>query len=63
MHSQTDTYLRAQRRGRGSRVEAEDAVRDLLASPFALSAVTPILVSAFDLAQPPNQLSYDDIFM
>jgi hypothetical protein len=46
-----------------SRVEAEDAVRDLLASPFALSAVTPILVSAFDLAQPPNQLSYDDIFM
>jgi predicted nucleic acid-binding protein len=56
-------FLRAHRRGRVSRAEAEDAIRDLLALPFVLFDVAPILVRAFEIAQTHNQRSYDCIYI
>ena len=56
-------FLRAHRRGRVTRTEAEDAIRDLLALPFVLFDVAPILVRAFEIAQAHNQRSYDCIYI
>jgi predicted nucleic acid-binding protein len=56
-------FLRAHRRGRVSRAEAEEAIRDLLALPFVLFDVAPILVRAFEIAQTHNQRSYDCIYI
>jgi predicted nucleic acid-binding protein len=56
-------FLRAHRRGRVSRTEAEEAIRDLLALPFVLFDVAPILVRAFAIAQAHNQRSYDCIYI
>jgi predicted nucleic acid-binding protein len=52
-------FLRAHRRGRVSRTEAEDAIRDLLALPFVLFDVAPIIVRALVH----NQRSYDCIYV
>jgi predicted nucleic acid-binding protein len=56
-------FLRAHRRGQVSRTEAEDAIRDLLALPFVLFDVAPIVVRAFEIAQVHNQRSYDCIYI
>jgi predicted nucleic acid-binding protein len=56
-------FLGAHRRGRVSRTEAEDAIRDLLALPFVLFDMTPIVVRAFEIAQAHNQRSYDCIYI
>ena len=42
-------FLRAHRRGRVSRTEAEGAIRDLMALPFVTSDLAPILVRAFKI--------------
>ncbi len=42
-------FLRAHRRGRVSRTEAEGAIRDLMALPFVTSDLAPILVRAFEI--------------
>jgi predicted nucleic acid-binding protein len=44
-------------------MEAEDAIRDLLALPLVLFDVGPILVRAFEIAQMHNQRSYDCIYI
>jgi predicted nucleic acid-binding protein len=56
-------FLHAHRRGRASRPEAEDAIRDLVALPFVLFDLAPILIRAFDIAQQHNQRSYDCIYV
>jgi predicted nucleic acid-binding protein len=56
-------FLRAHRRGRVTRTEAENAIRDLLALPFVLFEVAPILVRAFEIAQAHNQRSYNCIYI
>ena len=56
-------FLRAHRRGRVTDVEARDALRDLLALPYLLFDVAPIVVSAFEIAQQHNQRSYDCIYV
>jgi predicted nucleic acid-binding protein len=56
-------FLRAHRRGRVSRLEAEDAVRDLLALPFVLFDGAPIVMRAFEIAQAHNQRSYNCIYI
>ena len=47
-------FLRAHRRGRVSEAEARNAIRDLLALPFLLFDVAPIVVRAFEIAQQHN---------
>ena len=56
-------FLRAHRRGRVSEAEAIDAIRDLLELPFLLFDVTPIVATAFEIAQQYNQRSYDCIYV
>jgi predicted nucleic acid-binding protein len=56
-------FLRAHRRGRVSRTEAEGAIRDLMALPFVMFDVASILVRAFEIAQHHNQRSYDCIYI
>ena len=49
-------FLRAHRRGRVSRTEAEDAIRDLLALPFVLFDVAPIVVGLRNRSSPQSTL-------
>lgn len=56
-------FLRAHRRGRISEGEAREAIRDLLALPFILFEISPIVDRAFDIAQQYNQRSYDCLYV
>ncbi len=56
-------FLRAHRRGRVDEREAREAIRDLLALPFVLFDVAPVVNRAFDIAQQYNQRSYDCIYV
>ena len=56
-------FLRALRRGRVSFDEAKNAIGDLLALPFLLLDVMPIVTRALEIAEQYNQRSYDCIYV
>jgi predicted nucleic acid-binding protein len=56
-------FLRAARRDRLTAEEAREAIRDLLALPFQLSAVTPLAARAVTIAQQQNQRVYDCLYV
>jgi predicted nucleic acid-binding protein len=56
-------FLRAHRRGRVTDAVARAAIQDLLALPFLLFEVAPLVMAAFEIAQQHNQRSYDCIYV
>ncbi len=58
----TSAFVRAHRRGRLTAGEAREAIRDLLALPFVLFDVAPLVDRTFALAQQHNQRAYDCLY-
>jgi predicted nucleic acid-binding protein len=56
-------FLRAHRRNRMSADEAREATRDLLALPFTLFDVAPVVDHAFTIAQRFQQRAYDCLYV